>query len=200
AAGRAVPEQHVPALVLRDGAHPTIRGVRLEGGLLEHGRRPARVADLVPAHARDAAGGDGMVRDQRLVVPEVPVGEAVHHAVGQRVELLGRARLRHAGAAAAGGSEGGDRDAGGAGQRGVGRRGPVDVVPPEAERVVVGVVEGHNVVGRARGRGGGPVQVGRQQAAAGGGELGALLGGGRAAQHGGAVHGADVGAAGGGAG
>src|SRR5262249_37436453 len=77
--------------------------------------------------------------------------------------------------------------------------GPVDVVAPQQERVVRGVVEAQHVVGRARGRGGGPVEVGGGEAAVGGGGLGALVGGGRPAQQGAGVHRADLGAGEGGA-
>ena len=127
------------------------------------------------------------------MVAEVAVLQPVHHAVGERVELLGRAALRNAGAAAAGFGEGRDGDQRRAGEAGVGRRRPVDVELPQSK---VGGVGAHaeDEFGLARTGAAGAVDVGRQQAAVGGRGAEALLRRGLAREHPGAVHRADLGA------
>ena len=62
-----------------------------------------------------------MVDDERFMIAEVAVGEAVHQAVAERVKLVRGAWLRNADAAAAGQGEGCDGDVRGSREGGVGR-------------------------------------------------------------------------------
>src|SRR5262249_41353768 len=98
-ARHAVADGEVARLVHRDAAHPAVRAVARGGRVLleDRGRRPRRT-ELVPAHAGRPvrAGVDGVVENERLVIAEVAVPEAVHQAVGERRELLGAALLRDA--------------------------------------------------------------------------------------------------------
>src|SRR5207248_10038148 len=151
------------------------------GPLLEDRRRAVGDADLVPAHAGRGPRRDRVVHDQRFVVGEVAVGEAEHEAVGQRIELLGRSRLRDAGAAAAGFAVGRGGKGGRAGEGGIRRRGEVDVELPEGERVG-GRAQREDIVGRSGGRQAGAVEIGGKQAGERGAGVEALLGGGRGGQ------------------
>src|SRR5207248_2345917 len=96
--GLRVAQGDVAALVLGYRAHPAVGRVRRVRALLVHGRRrAARHTEFVPAHADAGAGGDRVVGHQGLVVAVVAVGQPVHDAVGQRVQLLAGAALRDAG-------------------------------------------------------------------------------------------------------
>ena len=88
----AVAESDVADFVHGDAAHPAIVGVGRVGALLRDHRIVARRLNLIPAHAAAAADRDRVIDDQRFVTAEVAIGEAIHQAVGQRVELvIGRA-------------------------------------------------------------------------------------------------------------
>ena len=172
-AGRAVAEGHVPLAVHVDTPHPAGGGVRGIGSLLEErrDRRPRR-PDLVPPRRRrdHSRAADAVGHDERLVRPEVPVVQAPHQPVSERIELVRRPGLRDAGAGGlAGVGVRGDGDGGRGREREgrVARRRPVDVERPEEELVRAAVPDGEEVVRSAR-RGhlrSGEVQVGRQEAA-----------------------------------
>ena len=133
---------------------------------MNHGRI-ARGSDLVPAEGgASVLRADRVVDDERLVVPEVAVDEPVHQPIAERLQLLRRVELGNALSAervADGINELRGRDLDRSGESAVGRRRPVDVELPleQARRVDV---EGHEVVGRARGRRRGAVEVRRQHA------------------------------------
>ncbi len=169
--GRArlrVSEGHVAVSVHRDRTHPSEAVVRGVGPLLVDRRRGARAADLVPADGR-AAGlrANGVVDDERLVVAEVAIGQAVHDALLQRLEQLRRVELRHA-LAPESVADGIDELRGGnvdrPGERAVARRRPVHVELP-LDEARGPELERHEVVRRAGRRRRRPVEVRRQHAA-----------------------------------
>ena len=95
------------------------------GALLDERRRRAGIPQFVPADAGLVRGGvDGVIEDQRFVIAEIAVGDAVHEAVGNAVQPVvdgcvrravrvgrGRHRLRNAWPRAhAEGSTGDDSD------------------------------------------------------------------------------------------
>ncbi|OQA94793.1 MAG: hypothetical protein BWY25_02671 [Chloroflexi bacterium ADurb.Bin222] len=162
AAGHAVAQGEVALSVHRYTAHPAVMGIRGIRALLINRRRPAGVADLVPAHAGEiAARVHGVIDDQRFVIPKVAVGQPVHQPVADGVQFDRCARLRDTGARA-----GTQRRPRGGVQHSVwlsveakGRVvgiGPIHVELPEAHGVVRpdprAVVHLHEVVGRALGR------------------------------------------------
>src|SRR5205807_7926253 len=101
-AGGAGADGNITGAVHRRAAHPAVARVGRVRALLVGRRRSAGAADLVPADTAAARGrGDAVVHDESFVVAEVAIGEPVHDPVGQRVELLRRAGLRHARAAVA---------------------------------------------------------------------------------------------------
>ena len=192
-------EADVARLVLGDAAHPAVVGIGRIGALLKDAQGvTATRAQLVPADADRATGGDAVIDDQRLVVAEVAVGEAVHEAVGKGVQLLRSARLRDAGAAGASLREGCRRQRGRPGQGRIGGRGPIRMELPVSELVGRGAL-GDDVVGRASRRRLRSVQIGCEQATEGCAEVEALLGGRLAGQHLCPVVGAGLAAAEGGA-
>ena len=127
------------------------------------------------------------------MVAEVAVAEAVHQAVGQRVELLGGAGLGNARASAVAGRRECRRREVAVNEGRIGRRREIGVELPDVQGRGV-VSESDEGVGRPRGRGRGAVEVGRQQAAVEGRELEADLRGGVSGQHFGALKGAGAGA------
>src|SRR5439155_20558544 len=118
---------------------------------------------------------------ERLVIAEVAIREPVHHAVGERVELLRRARLRHAGASVAqlAVTRDGDRDR--AGKRRVRGVREVDVELPEGK--ARRVIECHEIVGRSRWRQGPSVERRRKKSAIEERKVEYLRGGGGAGEH-----------------
>src|SRR3989442_125435 len=121
AAGYAVADGDIAVLVHGDAAHPAVAAVRSEGALLEHRRRRVRATHFIPAYPSAAAGGDGVIDHDRLMVAEVPVGIPVHEPVGERVELRRRPRLRNTDATAARFGEARHADVSGTGEaRGAG--------------------------------------------------------------------------------
>src|SRR5258708_36953863 len=114
-----------------------------------------------------------MIDEESFVaVAEVTVGEAIHEAITEGIELLRCSGLRDAGASAAGRAEGCDRSDVGAGKRGVGTRGEVDVEAPGVQ--AVGAEAEEVFVGAAR-RCGSSIDVRGENSAVGVGELEALL-------------------------
>src|ERR1043166_5614247 len=96
----AVADSEVAGLVHGRASHPAVIAVgRRVGALLIQQRsgarkRPAAVAQFVPAHAglAGAAAGrrDRMIDDQRLVVTEVTVSETVHEPVAEFAQRVAR--------------------------------------------------------------------------------------------------------------
>src|SRR6266851_4166118 len=79
AAGGAVAHGHVTGLIHRDAAHPAKHAVGHVCPLLrDNGSVVVRILQLVPAHAHAAAGGNGVVHDKGLMIPEVAVRQAEH--------------------------------------------------------------------------------------------------------------------------
>src|SRR5262249_37716499 len=105
-AGYAVADGEVAHLVHRGAAHPAGGRIRSEGALLDNARRTVWIGQLVPAHAGLArlptANTNRMVDDERLAdAEEIPVGQAMHQPIAQRVELLARIWLGDTGASIA---------------------------------------------------------------------------------------------------
>src|SRR5439155_24369060 len=124
AARRAVADRDVAVAIHGDAAHPAeerVRGGGAKRPLLRDSRRAVQAAELVPAHTDEAcrllawptaaADRHRVVDHPALLAAEVAIGQPVHQAVGERVELLARLTLRDAGATTAGGrAEGGHGD------------------------------------------------------------------------------------------
>src|SRR5260370_20956828 len=89
-----------------------------ESSLLEHSSSAIRVTQLIPTDGRHLVSlvrpdRHGMVDHERLHTSTIAICQAIHQPVTERVELLGRRRLRNAGASSATWYvEGGDRDVG----------------------------------------------------------------------------------------
>src|SRR5258708_34430358 len=75
-----------------------------------------------------------MIDAKRFIAAEIAVCQAIHKAIGERIELIGGTRLRDTGATTASLCIGGDRNARWAGEGGVGRGAPIDMKLPQAER------------------------------------------------------------------
>src|SRR4051794_13624102 len=86
-----------------------------------------------------------MVDDQRLMTTEIAIGQPVHEAVAERIELLRGPRLRDADPAVAGLSVGGDGYRRGRRNRAQTRRSPVDMELPA--RQAARRVEREEIVG-----------------------------------------------------
>src|SRR5258707_3888925 len=111
AARGAVAQSNVAGLVHGNTTHPARRAVRRVGCLLHHrGRTAGEIAQLIPADPHDltslgAAHLDAMIDHRSLGGARrgtASIGEALHEAIGERIEPIRRAGLRDAGAPAAG--------------------------------------------------------------------------------------------------
>ena len=97
AARDAVAHPYAARLIHSDACHPAVVGVGRKSPLLIEGGRAVGISHLVPANARVSAGGyHCVVRDERLMVAELAIGQAVHEAVAEGIQILSRSGLGNA--------------------------------------------------------------------------------------------------------
>ena len=87
-------------MVHGSAAHPAEAAIGSKRALLEDGWRSTRASDFVPANTGAGSSRYGVVYHKRFMVAEVAIGQTIHQAISQRVQLLVGSQLRNTSAAA----------------------------------------------------------------------------------------------------